>query len=79
MYEGDLVAMINGDHSSPCSCKDHSVHRVPILIYSPDCRRDKVEKFGESYAVDGSLGHILGKHIMGIALNEMRLVSKFGA
>ena len=25
------------------------------------------------------LGHILGKNIMGIALNEMRLVQKFGA
>lgn len=78
-YEGDLVIMITGDHSTPCSFKDHSADPVPILIYSPDCRRDKVEKFGESYAVDGSLGHILGKHIMGIALNEMRLVRKFGA
>lgn len=78
-YEGDLVVMITGDHSTPCSFKDHSADPVPILIYSPDCRRDKVEKFGESYAVDGSLGHILGKHIMGIALNEMRLVRKFGA
>ncbi len=78
-FEGDLVVMITGDHSTPCSFKDHSADPVPILIYSPDCRRDKVEKFGESYAVDGSLGHILGKHIMGIALNEMRLVRKFGA
>jgi len=78
-YEGDLVIMITGDHSTPCSFKDHSADPVPILIYSPDCRRDNVEKFGESYAVDGSLGHILGKHIMGIALNEMRLVRKFGA
>ncbi len=78
-YEGDLVIMITGDHSTPCSFKDHSADPVPILIYSPDCRRDKVEKFGESYAVDGSLGHILGKHIMDIALNEMRLVRKFGA
>lgn len=78
-YEGDLVVMITGDHSSPCSFKDHSADPVPILIYSPDCRRDKVEKFGESYAVEGSLGQPLGKHIMGIALNEMRMVHKFGA
>jgi len=71
--------MITGDHSSPCSFKDHSADPVPIIIYSPDCRKDDVQKYGESYAAKGSLGHILGKHIMGIALNEMRLVHKFGA
>ncbi|MHA1258345.1 MAG: 2,3-bisphosphoglycerate-independent phosphoglycerate mutase, partial [Candidatus Heimdallarchaeaceae archaeon] len=75
----DLVVMITGDHSSPCSFKDHSADPVPIIIYSPDCRKDDVQKYGESYAAKGSLGHILGKHIMGIALNEMRLVHKFGA
>ena len=78
-YKEDLVVMITGDHSSPCSFKDHSADPVPIIIYSPDCRRDEVEKFGESHAVKGNLGHVLGKHIMGIALNEMRLVQKFGS
>ena len=75
----DLVVMITGDHSSPCSFKDHSADPVPVVIYSSDCRRDEVEKFGESYAANGSLGHILGKYLMGIALNELRLVHKFGA
>ena len=75
----DLVIMITGDHSSPCSFKDHSADPVPVIIYSPDCRRDNVKKFGESYAVEGNLGHLLGKHIMSIALNELRLVHKFGA
>ena len=71
--------MITGDHSSPCSFKDHSADPVPVVIYSPDCRVDKVEKFGESYAAEGNLGHLLGKHLMGVALNELRLVHKFGA
>ena len=75
----DLVVIITGDHSSPCSFKDHSADPVPVLIYSSDCRRDDVEKFGESYAKNGSIGHILGKYLMGIVLNEMRLVHKFGA
>ncbi|MCG3226476.1 MAG: 2,3-bisphosphoglycerate-independent phosphoglycerate mutase [Candidatus Heimdallarchaeota archaeon] len=78
-YKDDLVIMITGDHSSPCSFKDHSADPVPILICSPDCRRDDVMKFGESYAAKGNLGHLLGKHIMNLALNEMRLVHKFGA
>lgn len=78
-YKNDLVVMITGDHSTPCSFKDHSADPVPIVVYSPDCRRDDVEKFGESYAKEGNMGHVLGKHIMGIALNEMRLVQKFGA
>ena len=78
-FKNDLVVMITGDHSSPCSFKDHSADPVPVVIYSPDCRVDKVEKFGESYAAEGNLGHLLGKHLMGIALNELRLVHKFGA
>ena len=77
--EQDLVIMLTGDHSSPCSFKDHSADPVPIIIYSKDCRKDDVEKFGETYAAKGSLGHLLGKDIIGIALNEMRLVHKFGA
>ncbi len=78
-FKQDLVVMITGDHSTPCSFKDHSADPVPLIICSPDCRVDKVTKFGESYAVEGNLGHLLGKHIMGIALNELRLVHKFGA
>ena len=78
-FKKDLVVMITGDHSSPCSFKDHSADPVPVVIYSSDCRKDDVEKFGESYAVNGSLGHFSGKYLMGIALNEMRLVHKFGA
>ncbi|MHA1347906.1 MAG: 2,3-bisphosphoglycerate-independent phosphoglycerate mutase [Candidatus Heimdallarchaeaceae archaeon] len=78
-FSQDIVVMITGDHSSPCSFKDHSADPVPLVIYSSDCRRDEVEKFGESYAAKGSLGHVLGKYLMGIALNEMRLVHKFGA
>ncbi|MHA1199163.1 MAG: 2,3-bisphosphoglycerate-independent phosphoglycerate mutase [Candidatus Heimdallarchaeaceae archaeon] len=78
-FKKDLAVMITGDHSSPCSFKDHSADPVPVVIYSPDCRIDKVEKFGESYAVEGNLGHLLGKHLMGVALNELRLVHKFGA
>ena len=78
-YKDELVIMITGEHSSPCSFKDHSADPVPIIIYSPDCRRDDVIKFGENYAAKGNLGHVLGKHIMNLALNEMRLVHKFGA
>ena len=78
-FKKDLAIVITGDHSSPCSFKDHSADPVPVIVCSPDCRVDKVTKFGESYAAEGNLGHLLGKHLMGIALNELRLVHKFGA
>jgi 2,3-bisphosphoglycerate-independent phosphoglycerate mutase len=78
-FDQEIVIMVTGDHSTPCSFKDHSADPVPVVIYSSDCRRDEVEKFGESYAIKGSLGHVVGKYLMGIALNEMRLVHKFGA
>ncbi|MHA1400250.1 MAG: 2,3-bisphosphoglycerate-independent phosphoglycerate mutase [Candidatus Heimdallarchaeaceae archaeon] len=78
-YSGDLVVMISGDHSTPCSFKDHSADPVPFLVYSPDCVRDDVNKFGERHVYNGGLNRIQGKNLMNILLNEMHLVKKFGA
>lgn len=75
----DLVIFIGGDHSSPCSFKDHSADPVPFLIYSPNCRKDDVSKFGERHCAKGIIGRIKGKEVINILLNEMQLLSKFGA
>ena len=75
----DLVLFISGDHSSPCVFKDHSADPVPLIIYSPTCRRDHVKKFGERYSYQGILGRIQGKQLLNILLNEMKLLSKYGA
>ncbi len=75
----DIVLMITGDHSTPCSFKDHSADPVPLLVYSKTCIRDNVSKFGERYAYSGGLHRIKGKNLMKILLNELHLIKKFGA
>jgi len=75
----DLVVMIAGDHSTPCVFKDHSADPVPLLIYSPSCRKDDVKRFGERYSYKGIIGRIYGKDLMNVLLNELQLIKKFGA
>ncbi|MHA1204549.1 MAG: 2,3-bisphosphoglycerate-independent phosphoglycerate mutase [Candidatus Heimdallarchaeum aukensis] len=78
-FDEELVVMISGDHSTPCSFKDHSADPVPLIVYSPTCVKDNVKYFGERYAYNGGLGRIKGKHLMKVLLNELHLVEKFGA
>jgi len=78
-FGNNLTLMITGDHSTPCIFKDHSADPVPILIYSPTCRKDEVQKFGERFSYNGIIGRILGKNLMRILLNELQLLKKFGA
>lgn len=78
-YKDKLVIAVCGDHSTPCSFKDHSADPVPVMITSSDCLKDEVQSFGERACYNGGLGRILGKNLMGILLNELHLVEKFGA
>lgn len=61
--------IITGDHSTPCSRKNHSGHEVPILVYGKDERKDEVKKFDEISCMAGGLGHINGRDILPIILN----------
>jgi len=55
----DGILAITGDHSTPCSLKDHSGDPVPFLIHGDGT--DSVSKFGEKECRKGKLGEILGK------------------
>jgi len=71
--------VVTGDHSTPCSRKEHSGHEVPILLFAKDERSDKVKKFDEISCMEGGLGHITGKHVMPIILNTMEKAKKYGS
>ncbi|UCF20294.1 MAG: 2,3-bisphosphoglycerate-independent phosphoglycerate mutase, partial [Gemmatimonadota bacterium] len=43
------VILVTGDHSTPAALRSHSWHPVPFLLWSPTCRRDDVEQFGERW------------------------------
>ena len=73
------VVIICGDHSSPAILKSHSWHPVPLLIYSPYVRPDRLPEFGESACAKGSLGTIPAIHVMPLALANALRITKYGA
>ena len=73
------VLIVGGDHSSPAVLKSHSWHPVPVLLYSPIVRADRIAEFGEHACLRGSLGLLPAKHIMPIALANAGRMAKYGA
>jgi 2,3-bisphosphoglycerate-independent phosphoglycerate mutase len=73
------VFIITGDHSTPSKLKSHSWHSVPTLISSPSCRTDGVTEFGESYCLQGGLGHFEAKYLMSLAMAHAGKLGKYGA
>ena len=73
----NTILIITADHSTPCTVGDHSGDPVPIMIYSPDSRREG-EEFNEVFATKGSL-RIRGSDLMNVMLNITNRAEKFGA
>ncbi|MDO8716152.1 MAG: 2,3-bisphosphoglycerate-independent phosphoglycerate mutase [Dehalococcoidales bacterium] len=73
------VLVITGDHSTPALLKAHSWHPVPVLLSSPWCRPDKVNKFSESACIAGGLGRFPAVEIMPLAMANALKLNKFGA
>jgi len=74
------VIIVTGDHSTPARLKSHSWHPVPVLLWSPHCRPDSVERFGERACVTGSLGpRLSAADLMPLALAHAMRLDKFGA
>lgn len=74
------VLVVTGDHSTPSLLKYHSWHPVPVLLWSRYCRRDGVERFGESACLAGGLGsRFPATDLMPLALANALRLEKFGA
>jgi 2,3-bisphosphoglycerate-independent phosphoglycerate mutase len=72
--------IVTGDHSTPAKMKAHSWHPIPTMLYSPDCRPDGLEEFGERTCVKGSLGPRFDAFdLMPYALAHAKRLEKFGA
>jgi len=65
-FEG--IFCLTGDHATPCILSDHSDDPVPLLIVGGE--KDKIKKFDEKNAPNGSLGHRKGSEIMPKLLEE---------
>ncbi|MCJ7585782.1 MAG: 2,3-bisphosphoglycerate-independent phosphoglycerate mutase [Anaerolineales bacterium] len=79
MALGPDVLIVGGDHSSPAVLKAHSWHPVPTLLYSRFVRADGIPEFGERACARGSLGVLLAKDVMPIALANAGRIAKYGA
>lgn len=63
------LLVITGDHSTPCSLKNHSGDAVPILFKGKTVRRDINNQFGERACSKAGLGRIQGWQVMPQILN----------
>lgn len=75
----DTIIIICGDHSTPCSVKDHSADPVPVLIHGEGVRTDPVDRFTEALCAMGGLCRIQGHDLLPIGLDLVNLSKKFGA
>jgi 2,3-bisphosphoglycerate-independent phosphoglycerate mutase len=74
------VLVVTGDHSSPAKLKYHSWHPVPVMLWSPYCRPDPVQTFGERACMAGGLGNRMpATDLMPLALANAQRLEKFGA
>jgi len=75
----DCIIVICGDHSTPCTIKDHSADPVPLIIRGDGVRMDDVVRFDEYTCAQGGLGRIPGTALMPVALDLINRTHKFGA
>jgi 2,3-bisphosphoglycerate-independent phosphoglycerate mutase len=73
------VLAITGDHSTPCALKGHSWHPQPVLLHSAVSGSDKLDRFTETGANQGSLGVFEAKFLIRLMQANARMFDKFGA
>jgi len=75
----DCIIILCGDHSTPCTIKDHSADPVPVIIRGDGVRTDDVVRFDEFACASGGLCRITGSALMPMALDLINKAHKFGA
>ena len=75
----DTVIAVMGDHSTPCTVKDHSADPVPVLIHGEGVRPDRVDRYDEFACAEGGLCRISGCDILPILLDLIDKAHKYGA
>ncbi len=75
---GRLVVAVTGDHSTPCTVKDHSGDPVPVMIFSDGLLHDGVSFFDEFHSASGPL-RITSNDLMNILLELSDRAEKVGS
>lgn len=74
-----LVLAVTADHSTPVAMKSHSWHPQPVLLNSPVSGSDRLSRFTETCANQGSLGVFQSKYLIRLMMANAGLFGKFGA
>ena len=74
-----IVIGVTGDHTTPVTTGEHAPDPVPVLLWSEFMRPDKVKKFSEIDAMDGTLGNIRGLDLTPMLLGYAGHIEKYGA
>jgi len=75
----DSYIVVTGDHSTPVAAKDHTGEPLPIVLWGPHVRADRVATFGERPCAYGSLNRVTGKDVMKLLTSYTLRAEKFGA
>ncbi|HJJ42123.1 MAG TPA: 2,3-bisphosphoglycerate-independent phosphoglycerate mutase [Methanocorpusculum sp.] len=75
----DVIITICGDHSTPCTIKEHSADPVPFIIHGDGVRIDSVSAYDEISCAAGGMCRICGGHLMPILLDLIDKTHKYGA
>ncbi len=73
------VLVVTGDHSTPCALHGHSWHPQPVMLRSATSGSDKLERFTETGANNGSLGIFPAKFLIRLMQANAKMFDKFGA
>ena len=73
----DLVVGICADHSTDSHYGEHSGDPVPVTIYNPLGRKDRVDRYNETDCISGSLGRITAQGFLISVLDAMGCLSNF--
>lgn len=76
---GEWIVAVTGDHSTSSLTGEHTGDPVPLLVSSPDVRRDGVGGFDEVSAAQGGLGRLRGVDVLPLLLDLADRTEKFGA
>jgi 2,3-bisphosphoglycerate-independent phosphoglycerate mutase, archaeal form len=74
-----LLIAVCGDHSTPCTIKEHSADPVPLLIHGDGVRVDDVCAYDELSCAKGAMCRISGSGLMAVLLDLIDKTHKYGA
>ncbi|MGG4396073.1 2,3-bisphosphoglycerate-independent phosphoglycerate mutase [Paenibacillus thiaminolyticus] len=74
----DVYLALAADHSTPCEVKEHTGEPVPVVIYGPSIRKDRVTSYNEMDCAYGALGRMSGNEFVRTLHGLMGYVKKQG-